>query len=64
MRIVMYLVRSLYVFISFIDGFNDVRFCFVLFFFLVIFDHLAKKRGFWQHNVIFATEKLLSVQFS
>ena len=43
MRIVMYLVRSLYVFISFIDGFNDVRFCFVLFFFSSFLTTLLKR---------------------
>ena len=33
-------------------------FCFFVF---IIFDHLAKERGFWRHNFIFAIEKLLSV---
>ena len=76
MRIVMYLARSLYIFISFVDGFKKLIlpftkfnlfvwlfiylfvFCFFVF---IIFDHLAKERGFWRHNVIFAIEKLLSV---
>ena len=75
MRIVMYLARSLYIFISFIDGFKKFTlsftkfnffvwlfiYLFVFFFVFIIFDHLAKERGFWRHNVIFAIEKLLSV---
>ena len=76
MRIVMYIARSLYIFISFVDGFKKINsavyqiqfICLIiylpvlfLFFVFIIFDHLAKERGFWQHNVIFAIEKLLSV---